>query len=101
MFSHSPTFDRYDPPSIIVPTTFVVAVSGMFAFVPLLISVPLAYGTWAVTSVIAYIGDRRYLRKQEEDSLDDRMKRWYGKDWEQARKAVIFDGKPETEALDN
>jgi hypothetical protein len=91
----------YEPPSIYYPILFVVAVSGMFAVVPLAISVPLAFGPWLVITVIGYIATQLRNRRAEQDTLTDRMKRWYGDEWEQARNNVIYRNRRQIGALND
>lgn len=91
----------YDPPSIYYPILFVVAVSGMFGVVPLAISIPLAFGPWIVICAIGYIAEQSRNRRAEQDTLTDRMKRWYGDEWEAARNNVIFRNQPMTGALND
>lgn len=65
--------------SITYPVITIVALSGYFLRLPLLLTVPLVLGPWLSWNVILLIHNAVVSRRQE--SLETRYKRWYGARW--------------------
>lgn len=65
--------------SIVYPAIVVVALSGYFLRLPLLLTLPLVFGPWLMWNAALLIHDAFIARQQE--SLESRYKRWYGDRW--------------------
>ena len=65
--------------SIVYPAIIVVALSGYFLRLPLLITVPLVFGPWLAWNAVLLVQGMVINRRQE--SLESRYKRWYGDRW--------------------
>lgn len=61
------------------PATVVVALSLYFMRLPLLLTLPLAFGPWLVWAVAGAVQSAVVNKRQE--SLESRYKRWYGPRW--------------------
>lgn len=65
--------------SIVYPAIIVVALSGYFLRLPLLITVPLVFGPWLMWNAVLLVHGVVIAHRQE--SLESRYQRWYGDRW--------------------
>ena len=65
--------------SIVYPAIVVVALSGYFLRLPLLLTVPLVFAPWLTWNAVLLVHGVVIARQQE--SLETRYKRWYGDRW--------------------